>query len=325
MKPAFALALFLSAAVMPAFASDSASDDPASAASEQTPADPSGERKQPGPEKTYPPPVEQTNPGALEAPPPEAFPTDQIPVPDRWRITEGIDILGVNHPWYDPYNQNALKADRPLPGTSDWFVNLSAISDTVIEPHSTPVPVSGVNSGGSGQNDTFGRTSQLGLAQILIGSASFIEGSTAFKPPDLEVRLTLAFNANYAEAPEEQALFIKSSKGLDRLDDFLGVQEAFVDYHLENVSARYDFDSIRVGIQPFSTDFRGFLFQDNEPGVRLFGDRDDNRWQYNLAFFQRLEKDTNSGLNDVTQRLRNDQVYVANLYRQDLPFPGITS
>ncbi len=56
---------------------------------------------------------------------------------------------------------------------------------------------------------------------------------------------------------------------------------------------------MRVGIQPFQSDFRGFLFQDSQLGVRLFGNRDNNRWQYNLAWFRRLEKDTNSGLNDV--------------------------
>jgi hypothetical protein len=105
----------------------------------------------------------------------------------------------------------------------------------------------------------------------------------------------------------------------------VGVQEAFIDYHIRNVSSRYDFDSIRVGIQPFSSDFRGFLFQDNQLGIRLFGDRDNNRWQYNLAWFRRLEKDTNSGLNDVGSKLRRDDIYVANLYRQDFPVPGFTS
>ena len=77
------------------------------------------------------------------------------------------------------------------------------------------------------------------------------------------------------------------------------MQAAFVDKHLRNVSDRFDFDSFRVGIQPFSSDFRGFLFQDNQLGVRLFGTRDNNRWQYNLAYFRRIEKDTNSGLNDL--------------------------
>ncbi|MGZ3235350.1 MAG: hypothetical protein ACXU7O_11695, partial [Croceibacterium sp.] len=104
-----------------------------------------------------------------------------------------------------------------------------------------------------------------------------------------------------------------------------GVQEAFVDYHIRNVSARYDFDSIRVGIQPFQSDFRGFLFNDEQLGVRLFGNRDDNRFQYNIAAFWRLEKDTNSGLNAVLQRPRDDWVFLANVYRQDFLIPALTS
>jgi hypothetical protein len=56
---------------------------------------------------------------------------------------------------------------------------------------------------------------------------------------------------------------------------------------------------VRGRLQPFSSDFRGFLFQDNQLGVRLFGNRDNNRYQYNLAASWRIEKDTNSGLNDV--------------------------
>ena len=103
------------------------------------------------------------------------------------------------------------------------------------------------------------------------------------------------------------------------------MQEAFIDYHLRNVSDRYDFDSVRVGIQPFQFDFRGFLFNDQQLGVRLFGNRDNNRFQYNLAAFWRLEKDTNSGLNDVIQPPRDDWVLHANLYRQDFPFVGLTS
>ena len=88
-------------------------------------------------------------------------------------------------------------------------------------------------------------------------------------PPDLEFRVTLAFNLNYAQVPERTVLSINPSNYPNRFDDFLGVQEAFVDYHIRNVSERYDFDSVRVGIQPFSTDFRGFLFQDDNLGVRV--------------------------------------------------------
>ena len=43
-------------------------------------------RRRPGVQKRLPDPIVQNNPGAVSAPPPEAFPTDEFPVPDRWRI-----------------------------------------------------------------------------------------------------------------------------------------------------------------------------------------------------------------------------------------------
>ena len=282
-------------------------------------------RRIPGRERDapLPPRIEQRNEGAVRAPPPEAFPQDHIPVPDRWRLA---DTLGLVSPrWFDPYNQNRLKGDIPIRGTEDLFLALSAVSDTVIEPRSFPIPVGVQTTEKPGSLDTFGRDYSLVAVQTFILGASLIKGSTAFKPPDYELRIALAIQGNYVNVPEKRILFVEPSRGSDRTDGFVGVQELFYDKHLRNVSDRYDFDSVRIGIQPFSSDFRGFLFQDNQLGVRLFGTRDNNRFQYNLAAFVRLEKDTNSGLNDVTQRPRDDYVLIANLYRQDLPVPGLTS
>jgi hypothetical protein len=281
-------------------------------------------RTRPGlPPPPPPAPTEQVNPGAVRAPPPEAFPPDQFPIPDRWRLA---GALGLTHPrWFDPYNQNFLKGDIPIRGTHDWFFEFTGVSDTVVEPRSFPIPVGVQTTERPGSLDTFGKDTSLVLAQTFITGFALIKGSTAYKPPELEFRLSLAFQDNYVNVPEKRILHVEPSKPSHRNDAFVGVQEAFVDYHIRNVSERYDFDSLRVGIQPFSTDFRGFLFQDNQFGVRLFGNRDNNRFQYNLAAFKRIEKDTNSGLNDVGQSLRDDYVFVANLYRQDLPVPGLTS
>ena len=60
---------------------------------------------------------------------------------------------------------------------------------------------------------------------------------------------------------------------------------------------------------------KGFVFNDEAPGVRIFGNYDNNKLQYNLAWFGRLDKDTNSGLN--TFESRHEDVIVANVYRQD--------
>jgi hypothetical protein len=244
-------------------------------------------------------------------------------VMDRWRLAENLKLVKTR--WTDPYNQNTLKGDRPIFDTKDWFFQLSAISDTVVEPRSFPIPVGVQSTTNSARNDLFGEPDSTVLAQTFILGAALIKGSTSFKPPDWEYRAALAFNINHVDVPELRVLDTRLNKGTDRLDLFVGLQELFVDKHLRNVSKRYDFDSLRVGVQPFSSDFRGFLFQDNQLGVRLFGNRDGNRWQYNLAGFARLEKDTNSGLNDITQRIRDDYVLFANAYRQDFPAPGLTS
>jgi hypothetical protein len=289
-------------------------------------------RKRPGYQDPLPEPVTQFNPGAVRAPPPEAFPTDQIPVPDRWRLIETLGM--VKEKWLDPYHQNTLKGDRPIDRAKvpwlpikgdDWFFAASAVSDTVFEPRTFPIPVGVQTTQRPGSVDVFGKDASYVASQTFILGASLIKGSTAFKPPEIEYRVALAFNLNYANVPERRVLNVRPSKPSHRFDGFVGVQEFFVDYHIRNVSDRYDFDSVRIGIQPFQSDFRGFLFNDQQLGIRLFGNRDGNRFQYNLAAFWRLQKDTNSGLNSVVQRPRDDFVAVANVYRQDFLIPGLTS
>ena len=69
-------------------------------------------------------------------------------LPDRWRIVESI---GVNERWWDPYNQNTLKGDRPILGSKDLFFALGLISDTVVEPRTFPIPVGVQTTGDAGQ------------------------------------------------------------------------------------------------------------------------------------------------------------------------------
>ena len=307
-------------------------------------------RRRPGLEKILPDAVVQENIGAVRAPPPEAFPTDQFPVPDRWRLIESLGVVKEN--WFDPYNQNTYKGDRPicipseeeaerrlaldlpkcktpkflgLKAKDEWFFVVNAISDTIVEPRSFPIPVGVQTTERPDSLDVFGRADSLVLAQTFITGFALIKGQTAYKPPDVEYRLTLATQVNHVDVPERRVLFVEPSKGSARTDFFIGLQELFVDYHFRNTSDRYDFDSGRIGIQPFQADFRGFLFQDNQLGVRYFGTRDNNRVQYNLGAFIRLEKDTNSGLNNILATPRSDFVFFANIYRQDFPVVGLTS
>nr|WP_240959347.1 hypothetical protein [Novosphingobium olei] len=323
-------------------------------------------RRRPGFEKKLPDKVEQDNPGAVNAPEPEAFydkydgegPLDSlsldVAVPDRWRIVSSLcpkkdaktgvtdraiftlypNLAAACHSQLDPFHHNLLKGDQPLargkrPGFlkgDDWFLVLNGISDTVVEPRSFPIPVGNQTTSNPNEIDTFGRSNSLVLSQTFIVGASLLKGLTAFKPPVVEYRIVLAGNINHVEVPARRVLFVEPSKGTKRTDGFIGVQEAFVDYHIGRFDTkRFDFVSLRAGVQPFQSDFRGFLFQDNQLGVRLFGNRDNNRWQFNLAAFWRIEKDTNSGLNDFTKPLRRNWIFTGNLYRQDFPVVGLTS
>jgi hypothetical protein len=275
------------------------------------------------------PPIQEVIPDIdpSQVPPPTPLlPRESLPLPDRWRI---VETLGIKDDPFNPYAQNLLKGDKPIPAGfglgPDWFVNLGIISDTVLETHNIPTPISSSGVINAGAVDQLGRGTQSIFNQTYLFSASLIKGDTSFKPPDYELRIVPAFNGNIVHAEESGVLEANPADGLTRRDGFAGLQEAYLETHLRNVSDRYDFDSVRIGIQPFTSDFRGFVFQDDALGIRFFGNRDNNTWQYNLAWLQRIEKDTNSGLNDITAPLRKDTTFIANLYHQDFPIQGNTT
>jgi hypothetical protein len=284
----------------------------------ETPADARRQRAGDLPEAFRPTPC---NPAAL-APPPAGSSPDFAGMPDRWRI---VSVVGYPENLLDPYHgNNWLKGDRPAWG-EDGFVSLSAISDTVVEPRRIPTPRAGPVTEDPGDLDQVGDGGQLVLAQSFIFEGVLYKGNTVFMPPEYELRVIPVVNLNHARAQERGVLRAPASTDTTRSDAALGLQALFLDKHLRDVSPRYDFDSLRIGIQPFTADFRGFLFNDAPFGVRLFGIRGNNRYQYNLAWLRRLEKDTNSGLNDPGGGLRDDDVFAANLYVQDFPSPGFTS
>ena len=243
-------------------------------------------------------------------------------VPDRWRI---VNSIGYVEKLSNPYaGNNVLKGDRPAFG-EDWFFSLNIISDSTFEDRNVPTPVAPATTPDSGTLDVFGAQDQSVFVQNFIVETVLYKGETVFKPPDYEIRFLPVFNLNNVSVDQVGVLRADSTAGLSRRDNFVGIQGLFLDKHLRNVSDRYDFDSVRIGIQPITADFRGFLFQDSPVGIRLFGTRDNNRWQYNLGVFRRIEKDTNSGLNDISSDLRDDDVFLFNLYRQDFPVLGFTS
>jgi hypothetical protein len=256
--------------------------------------------------------------------------SDFGPATDRWRLQFPLwqrypaDQEGeypfVRNRGLDPYDQNVLKGDLPVIG-DDIFVVLTAISETPFEYRKVPTP-SGVSTEREGSEEFFGEGEQYALLPSAIVSFEMFRGSTAFKPRDWAFRVTPQFNLNYVNTRERNVLNISPEFGNTRRREHLALQEAFGELKLFDVGVNYDFVSVRAGIQPFNSDFRGFLFRDTNLGVRLFGNFGSNRNQWNVAYFDQLEKETNSELNLLERR--DQQVYVANYYRQDFLTPGYT-
>jgi hypothetical protein len=270
--------------------------------------------------------------GAIVAPKNENILPDSAyfqPEPDRWNVVMpnyhrynlGDETPFVLGHWYDPFNRNRLKADKPLFGKT--FFSLTADSITALEGKRLPT-AAGQSTAAPGETVFFGKGGQFFLSQTFRFSFDLFHGDTsAFRPVDWRIRITPAANINYLAARENQVVSPNDVNGTTRLDGHVGLQEAFGEVKLHDFGPNYDFANLRVGIQSFVSDFRGFVFADEQPGVRLFGNLKSNRFQYNLAGFDLLEKDTNSGLNTFHRRGR--EVAVANVFIQDSFFKGYTT
>jgi hypothetical protein len=266
-----------------------------------------------------PQPVPQTLPPAGEV-----FQTQSdrwlVAMPDWNRYGNGGEHPYVKGRKWDPFDRNKLKGDTPFFGQQTFF-NFTGVSDTLLDGRRLPTP-SNVSTARPGTPDFFGRGGQFFLDQAFLFSFDLFHGDTSFRPVDWRIRVTPAVSLNYLATQENGIVDVDVRAGTTRLDSHLGLQEAFGEVKLHDLSPNFDFISMRAGIQQFNADFRGFIFVDEQLGVRFFGNLDSNRWQYNLAYFNLLEKNTNSELNSFA--LRHQQVFVANVYRQDFLFQGYT-
>jgi len=248
---------------------------------------------------------------------------DFVPLKDRWReITPQPFELNVEGDWYDPYNQNVLKGDYPIIG-QDIFLVLTLTADNFLLGARVPTP-SGVSTLNAVSPSFFGSGERLFVNENLKVSVEIYEGQTAFRPRGWELKVTAVGNLNYANLRENNNVNINVRKGDDRTDNAFAFQELSLEKHLFDISDRYDFISVKAGIQPFGSDFRRFVFDDFNLGARLFGNAASNRIQYNVIFLPVLEKETNSELNTIFDD-REQDVLIANVYIQDFIALGYTT
>lgn len=255
------------------------------------------------------------------------------PVEDRWRLglpdydrygnrhPEQTDAIGVPGNWWDPYNQNILKGDYPLIG-QDLFLRTTLRSTSLFEGRQLPITTNGsAPTRDPNAARALGDPDSFQSQHYETVSLDLFQGNTTFKPPDWRVRMDAVFNMNHFVGDVPGSATTSPDSGQSRFREDFTLQEWFLENRWLDTSSNFDFMSTRIGSQSFISDFRGFIFADTNRGLRLFGTRHANQDQYNLVWFDQLEKDTNSFLNRL-EKDRHQNTFIANYYRQDWLFPG---
>jgi hypothetical protein len=257
-----------------------------------------------------------------------------VPMEDRWRLgLPSWDRYGRGHPRLDdypyalghgfnPYTQNFLKEDFPISGQHTFF-DMRLASRTITNFRQVPTPDTPFESTPTpGQEDFFGNPNGFLFLQYYVMAFELNHGDKTFKPNDWRIRVAPVINQNYLEVYELGVVRPDVEDGRRRYRGFATLEEWFLEVKLADLSPDYDFLSVRGGSQPFTSDFRGFIFSDLNRAIRLFGTRLSNRDQFNLIVFDQREKDTNSFLNSFDDR--GQEIIIANYYRQDFLWPGHT-
>ena len=212
-----------------------------------------------------------------------------VPMPDRWRF---------GWPRYRRYNP---------PQKMPW------VEGSAWDPYNQNLFKGDYPIGGNGV-----ASSELFFNQNVVAGFEVFKGDTVFQPKDWAVRLTAVANTNFLadKGPASKDTSFKKGEGQ------VFPEELFVEKRLAVLGPNFDFASLRAGMQNFTSDFRGYVFTDNQLGLRLFGNAVENRYQYNVAWFAMRIREAASQLHTFDSRDQN--VFIANLFVQDLFAQGYT-
>ncbi len=210
----------------------------------------------------------------------EAGKTRQLtPYLDRWKTAE------YDTPFRDPSDRSKYQGDLPFHG--DWlFLNLEAVLDGFYKHRRnadfTKHPVNGAVNG----PQTFVRDNDF---RRFIGLFGFEmrNADDVFKPATWRLRVL-----GGAEVDDD-------FNAVDDGDDHdVTIIEAFAEHKVFDLG-ELDLAFIRLGIEPFKSEFHGLLFFDNTLSARLFGEYSKNKYRYNFAVLRPINKDAHSNFSNV--------------------------
>ncbi|HZU98016.1 MAG TPA: hypothetical protein VFF73_15035 [Planctomycetota bacterium] len=228
-------------------------------------------------------------------------------------------LTGTEYPWephssiLDPYNQNVLKGDLPIIG-DHTFLEIDLVSDTIFTYRRDAGGVKDVEK----QNRILGEPDEWDFVGAWFASADLTYGDTVFRNPSWRLRVTPAIGLRDATivTADKPPPFGTLQNGL------FSLQEGFVEVLLAEFDPSFDFISARGGRQQFDADFRGFVFNDLNQAVRVFGTASKNTIRYDVIAFDLDQKNTFTNLNNFLER--QQRYFAADIFVDDFIFKGYT-
>lgn len=269
----------------------------------------------PKPQEPQAQPAQPQQPQQQPSPPQSPSATDRFdytPVHSRYLRLEAFDRYGRRERWnpltmsdgtgeypilrgaglLDVYNTNLWKGDEPILGEHTFFA-AEAIWNNLFE-----------------SRDKVQDSSAQEIRSTLFVTGDFFHGDTVFRPPTWRVRSTLALDIRDADDVDA-----------GNAQGDASIQELFGELLLWETDPYLDFGSVRLGRQAFASDFRSFIFQDNNDGIQLFGTLAESSIDWQIAFFDLVAKDPFSNLNRGFES-RDQQFWAVNVFFEDLVAMG---
>lgn len=209
-----------------------------------------------------------------------------------------------------------LRGGAPWRDGGDLYLRLQAFARGELDDFSIPT-----SSGTPGPGASFFGSDDQARARV---DAAVVADAWRVRPGhggvEWRARVALAAARQIDEVGELGVISPDLGEGDDRGEGAFGVEEAWFEHGLSPRDAQTHW-SVRVGVLPLRTDFRGFVYDDSNLGA-LFSGANSERWSWKLALFDRRDRDTETGLLELDEE-RDQLVAVASLRRDDwLPFVG---
>src|SRR5262249_8985958 len=129
-------------------------------------------------------------------------------------------------------------------------------------------------SGGRFRNVPYHETNILGQITAVL-FVDIFQGDTVFTPKDWAVRVAplMRLRCGHKNAIDQGC------------GEYWTMQETFGELKLFEVGQNFDATSGRLGLQGFNSDFFGLIYNDVQPGARIFSEFERNQFKLNIAVF----------------------------------------